>query len=122
LPHCIIEYSKELEKIVDPSVLVESVYQGALKTNFFEETDIKTRAIAFEHHQIGSLKMNFIHVTLKILAGRSTEKRVDLSNSILTELRVLPELKGIGLSDISLTIEVCEIEKITYAKSVIEAQ
>ena len=113
MPHCIIEYAKELEKVVTPSNINNAVYQGALKSELFEYSDIKTRALSFDVHQLGSVKKDFIHVTLKLLSGRNIEERKKLSHL------VLHELSQMGLSDVSLTVEVCEIEKGSYAKVVV---
>ena len=112
MPHCIIEYSKELEDKIKPIELITKVYQGTLKSNLFKDEDIKTRTIAFENHQTGNKKINFINVTIKILSGRNKELKILLSNSILSEF------KTINLKPISITIEICEIDNESYSKLV----
>ncbi|TQV89436.1 5-carboxymethyl-2-hydroxymuconate Delta-isomerase [Aliikangiella coralliicola] len=110
MPHCIIEFATELEERINITTLIDSVHQGALLSELFEEKDIKTRAIAIDYFRTGIEKQPFIHVTVKILSGRSAEQRAALSNSIAHELRKLK------ISQISLTIEICEIEKSSYVK------
>lgn len=110
MPHCIVEYSKELERSVKPSAFIEAVHQGALQTDLFEESDIKTRTLSFENHQTGGRTLCFVHVIVKILSGRSREQRAGLSK------KILDELKKLNLSSISMTVEICEIERETYAK------
>lgn len=112
MPHCIVEYSKELESVVDPATLLQSVYAGALESELFTPVDIKVRAIAFDHFTSGSAEQGFVHVTTKLLSGRSLELRTKLSNLILARLNVLFECP------ISLTVEIMEIEKESYAKCV----
>ena len=112
MPHCIIEYSKELEDKIKPTELMYKVYQGTLKSNLFEDEDIKIRTISFEDHQIGNKKMDFINVTVRILSGRNQDLKIWLSNSILNEF------KNINLKPISITIEICQIENESYSKLV----
>lgn len=113
MPHCIIEYSNEIEKYVKPTQLTNAVYQGALKSNLFKDEDIKTRSIAFENYQSGSVKKAFVHVTVKILSGRNPEQKKSLSSLILLQLRT------IEFPSTLLTVEVVEIEKESYARIMI---
>lgn len=110
MPHCIIEYSKELELSVNPESLINSVYSGMLESKLFSASDIKVRAIAFDHFVTGKTDQTFVHVTTKMLSGRDLELRTQLSRSILTKLTEL--LKN----PISITVEILEIEKESYAK------
>lgn len=113
MPHCIIEHSKELENLISPIKLIEAVHQGTFKSGLFQEKDIKSRAISFEHYQVGDTKLDFVHVTVRILSGRSEKQRKALSNSVLAELN------KINLSSTSLTVEICKIEKESYAKLIV---
>ncbi|MFT6834524.1 MAG: 5-carboxymethyl-2-hydroxymuconate isomerase [Francisellaceae bacterium] len=111
MPHCIIEYSVELEEIIDPIQLVATAYQGALKSNIFNGDDIKSRSIAYKNYQCGNSKKSFIHVTVKILTGRTPEQHTSLSKSILSEF------KKINLSSVIFTMEIAEIERNIYVKT-----
>lgn len=113
MPHCIVEYSEGLERRIEPARLIAAVYQGALKSGLFEDHDIKTRAMVFNQYQTGAEKSEFIHVVLKLLSGRIVEQRNMLSGL------VLEELASLGLTSVSLTVEVCELEKGSYAKMVL---
>jgi 5-carboxymethyl-2-hydroxymuconate isomerase len=112
VPHCIIEYSQELDAEVEPSTLLSSVFYGALETGLFSENDIKVRALAFNHFTTGNLRQNFVHVTVKILSGRNLEQRKNLTQLILVKLNELFS------NSISLTVEITEIEKESYAKNI----
>ena len=113
MPHCIIEYSKEIENSLSPARLLKAVQQGAFNSGLFQERDIKTRTLSFEHYQVGNTELRFIHVTVRILSGRTAEQRANLSNSVLGTLEAL------GLSSTSLTVEICEIDKESYAKLIV---
>ena len=112
MPHCIIEYSKEIEKSVEPKQLINAVYQGALMSDLFKADDIKTRSIGYDNYQAGSIKKAFIHVSVKIFSGRTLEQKKTLSSSIMSQLKM------IDFPSILLTIEVLDIEKESYGKVV----
>jgi len=111
MPHCIIEHSNDLAQLS----LLNAVYDGAKRSQLFGDADIKTRTIGFDHYQSGPTKESFVHVTAKILSGRSLEQRTMLAQLILAELEKL------SLTATSLTVEVLEIEKASYAKVVTSA-
>lgn len=112
MPHCIIEYSKDLEQTLSSKQLLNATFQGALASELFSEGDIKTRTVVFDHYQSGTIKSSFIHVTARILSGRNLAQRTLLSTKILAELTKL------SCKSTSLTVEVVEIEKSSYAKIV----
>lgn len=112
MPHCIVEYAKNLENHLYPTELVNTVYSGALKSQLFNADDIKVRASAYDHFTSGIRKQDFIHVTLKILSGRTPEQRTHLSQTVLSELALLP------FASISMTVEVIDIDKSSYSKIV----
>ena len=110
MPHCVIEHSAD----IDGMSLVSLVHKGALESNLFESegSDIKVRAQPYSNFQTGSVDINFVHVTLKILSGRNTDQK-----SILTQL-VLEQLKTLKMSDCSISVEVADIDRASYAKVV----
>ncbi len=115
MPHCVIEYSKTLDSIVKRGVIVEAVHSGAVKSGLFEASHIRTRATVYEDYVIGYPVNDFIHVTLKILSGRNQQQKKGLTDLVLSEL------EKIGLTSISLTVEVIDIERDTYARKIISA-
>ncbi len=112
MPHCIIEYSNDLENSITPIELINKVYKATFKSNLFEENDIKIRAIAYKHYQTGNKKISFIHITIRILSGRDKELKKLLSNLVLNEF------ENIGIKPLSITVEISEIENETYSKLV----
>ena len=113
MPHCIIEYAREIEKSVDPQKMISAVYQGALESGLFDGENIKTRSIAYDNYQTGSIKKSFVHVMVKIFSGRNLEQKKTLTDLILSQL------KTINFPSTSLTVEIIEIEKESYVKMVI---
>ena len=115
MPHCIIEYASALANTVSPDTLIESVHAGTVNSGLFHVSDIKTRAMPFDHCMSGTQKnveSLFIHVCIKILSGRTPEQRHALSDTVLKALSLLP------IPSISLTVEIVEIETQSYSKLV----
>lgn len=108
MPHCVIEHSINL----DSDLLVERVFQGALSTGLFEPdgSDIKVRALGYASYMTGPKKTDFIHVTMKILYGRTSEQKLCLSNAVIKELVAL------AYNDISITVEVVDMDRDSYRK------
>lgn len=111
MPHCVIEHAKD----VSPEPVLKAVFDGALASNLFAEggKDIKVRAIPVEHFVTGGEEKCFVHVALKILSGRTLGQKQALSNEVLNHL------KALSLSDISLTVEVVDIDRESYAKKIV---
>lgn len=107
MPHCIIEHSVNLA----PKPLLDAVLQGALDSQLFDKNDIKIRAQAFEHYQTNASQTEFVHVVVKILSGRSEQQQSALSG------QVLERLKTLKLAATSLTVEIVEMPRVSYAKA-----
>lgn len=111
MPHCIIEYSKTVD--ISPSCLVEAVHQAVLETALFDASHIKTRALAYEHYQLADDSRDFIHVTVRLHSGRTTQQKQQLTAMILQSL------KNLGLTTTTITVEGVDIDSESYAKLVI---
>jgi 5-carboxymethyl-2-hydroxymuconate isomerase len=111
LPHCIIEHAPTIPN----DELNQRVFAGAMASNLFapDGSDIKVRSIAYEYYQTGSKREDFIHVTIRILSGRNEESKMKLSHS------VLEQLKSLSLSEASLTVEIVDIDRDSYAKCLV---
>ena len=113
VPHCIIEYSKDLESSVKPLALINAVHQGAVASKLFDESHIKTRLRSYVHYQTGVGDGAFIHVTASILSGRTVSQKAILSSTILRQLEKLE------LSAVIITVQICDIETESYSKVVL---
>ena len=111
MPHCIIEHSST----INAEQLNSKVFLGALNSELFEADgrDIKVRSIAYENYQTGTEREDFIHVTVRILSGRSETDKEILSETVMTQLLSL------SLSSASITVEVVDMDRNSYAKVVV---
>jgi 5-carboxymethyl-2-hydroxymuconate isomerase len=108
VPHCIIEHAASLS---GDRVMLR-VYDAVKASGLFDPDgrDIKVRNLAYSHYWVGGEKSDFIHVVLKILAGRSAAQKQQLSHMVLTELSTL------NLNRCALSVEVIDIDRDSYAK------
>lgn len=108
MPHCVVEHSAS----IDGELILPLVFSGALKSALFEVdgSDIKVRARSYSSYLTGPKKFDFIHVTLKILSGRTLEQKQILTKAVLERLQQLE------LRDCSISVEAVDIERASYSK------
>lgn len=111
MPHCIIEYSESLEKQIQVQQLLQTVYDGAVASGLFQPEDIKVRANVYQHWYLNAPQQHFIHVTARILSGRTLNQREMLASELLSAINAL------ALSQSSVTVEVTEMERDSYRKA-----
>lgn len=111
LPHCIVEYSANITGNLPVEQLMHAVYKGANQSELFTASDIKVRACKFEEFYLPGSEQAFVHVNLKILSGRDLSQRKRLSESVMNQLERL------GIENAAITVEVNDIEKESYAKT-----
>ena len=114
MPHCIIDYSKEVAGQIDIDMQLEALHHGAMVADLFPEYHIKTRALAYPHHRTGQTRDSFVHVALNLLSGRSDAQKSMLSECILGRIEPLfPQV-------VSVSVEILDIHRESYRKRVLE--
>lgn len=111
MPHCVIEYSNTLESQAKADAMLDAVYHGVHKSGLFKTSHIRLRALAYQHYLLGGDYNDFIHVTVRMHQGRSTDQKKQLSEAVLSALRTL------GLQSVSITVELVEMDTASYARS-----
>jgi len=111
MPHCIIEHSQA----IDGDALMPLIYAGAFESGLFEADggDIKVRTLPYAACQAGGRQSDFVHVALRILSGRTAEQKLRLSRLVLAKLETA------GISCCSVTVEVVDIDRENYSKSIL---
>jgi 5-carboxymethyl-2-hydroxymuconate isomerase len=113
MPHCVIEYSEDVADDVAIDDLVAAVHAGAFASELFPEYDIKTRALAYRHHQTGQTRDSFVHVAVHLLDGRTDAQKAMLSESVLARIEpMLPRVASVG-------VEILDIHRASYRKRVL---
>ncbi|MGH1349787.1 MAG: 5-carboxymethyl-2-hydroxymuconate Delta-isomerase [Methyloligellaceae bacterium] len=108
MPHCIVEYSSDLSNEFDIEALIETVHHSSLNTGLFAEGSIKCRAAGYPHYLVGAEKKHFIHVTIKILAGRTIEQKMQLGQLVQKDITNLVN------SSASVSVEIVDLAVDAY--------
>lgn len=108
MPHCIIEYSEDLNDNV--SEISRAVFSGALASNLFEAGDIKIRAIPYKNYQVGHSATSFVHVSSRLLSGRDSTQKRQLNTAMVDCI------KNLNLKNCSITAEAVDIHRESYVK------
>lgn len=117
MPHCIIEYSVDLTE--HAATCLRGVHQTVCDSELFEVASVKSRARGYEAFCVGAdaEPESFIHVTIKILQGRSAEQKKLLAASVVCYL------SGLGLpAGVSLTTDIVDMDAVAYAKYIMPAE
>ncbi|MEX2525060.1 MAG: 5-carboxymethyl-2-hydroxymuconate Delta-isomerase [Gammaproteobacteria bacterium] len=114
MPHLVIEYSKGIEGKVSMESLMERTYQAAVAAQVMNPDDIKVRALPYSHYRLARQDGDFVHVTCRLLEGRTSEEKVRLSTEIrgyLSEL--LPDVY-------SLSVDIVDMNPDAYKKRLLD--
>lgn len=110
MPHCIVEYSKELAKHIAIKPLLKELKSCILASNLFSEDSIKIRAISYEEFILAEKYQHFLHVKIHILSGRTEQQKQKLAQDIQSFLQ-----KQLIKLNTCFTTEICNTDK-SYQK------
>lgn len=88
MPHFTIEYSSNLDSLIDMQATVEVVRAAAVDTGIFPLGGIRVRAIRCEHYAIadGRTDLGFLDMVLRLGEGRDLATRKAAGEKIFTAL------------------------------------
>ena len=77
MPHISIEYSSNLDEILDIGALCETLRLAGIETGLFPMPGIRVRAFRADHYAIadGDPKHGFIDISIRLREGRPQEKK-----------------------------------------------
>lgn len=110
MPHLILEYAQAALADDEVLALLDAVHEAAVASGLFQESHIKTRAYPVRFYRTGSNQAPFIHAQLRIKQGRSEAHKKALSRLVLAAIR------GLALGVDIITVEVADMDAVTYAK------
>jgi len=108
MPHFIIDCSENVIRLKSADEIMQEVFNSALSTDLFAESEIKVRINPFTYYNNGNSLDDFIHVFGYIMEGRDVNQKARLSRAIVSKLnKILPEVPVIS-------INIKDFEKASY--------
>ena len=79
MPHLQIDYSANLDEVVDMDALCEAIRASAAKIETFPVAGIRVRAVRVDHYAIadGNPKHGFIDISVRMREGRPMDVKQD---------------------------------------------
>ena len=116
MPHMTVEYSSNLQGIDEGALMQALTDTVCAHPTVSDEADVKTRIAKLEHYRIGlnSAGRAFVHVELRLMAGRTAEVKKELSERIAAVLKTaIPAQAGL---DVQLSADMVDMDKPSYFK------
>lgn len=113
MPHCLIEYDSPLEQVLDVNQLLETVHEAVSSSELFDKTYVRSRLQPFFGFRMGAEKSHFIHVTIKLMQGRSDKEKTELNQQVGLAIQAL------ALDDVVLSCECVDIHTPSYYRALI---
>lgn len=84
MPHFHIDYSGNLEQVIDMGALCETIRAAAAGIETFPMPGIRVRAVRVDHYAIadGNPKHGFIDISVRLRAGRPADVKQDAASRI----------------------------------------
>lgn len=117
MPHIVIEYTPNLVDLPFDAMLAEVTHRLAQCPEVEDEADLKARVVRADWFRVGLADSGrgFVHVTVRIMAGRSEQAKQDFSRRVADGmLEHMPTFER-GLT-VHLSVEVVDIERSSYRK------
>ena len=117
MPHFQIEYSSNIEDLVDISALCDAIRAAAAKVQTFPLAGIRVRAVRVEHFAIadGNPKHGFIDLSIRLREGRPDDVKLDAITVIFAALKEFTA-EAMETRSIALSAEMRDIDNVFSAK------
>jgi len=111
MPHFHIDYSANLEDVIDVGQLCETIRIAAAKIDTFPDAGIRVRATRVDHYAIadGNPQHGFIDMSVRLREGRPDDVKRDAINQVFEALKsfVAPAMES---RSIALSAEMRDID------------
>ena len=117
MPHFQIEYSANIEDVVDIIALCDAIRAAAAKVQTFPLAGIRVRAVRVEHFAIadGNPKHGFIDLSIRLREGRPDDVKLDAITVIFAALKEFTA-EAMETGSIALSAEMRDIDNVFSAK------
>ncbi len=123
MPHTIIEHSFSIAKPQIDSLLLKVNQNIAKNEGNFDILQCKARAVCYDNFVVadGSGSQNFMHITIKIMQGRSLEIRKNLAENLVKIVSDFLLENNLSKNPIALSLDIVEIERELYQKTLVSS-
>jgi len=98
MPHFVIEYSCDVERDYDIKKVMQIAFEAGVKSGVMQADDIKVRARPYDHYRLMADGDRFVHVTVFLLAGRTSNQKITVSEMLRSDLSAyLNEITSISV-------------------------
>jgi len=122
MPHLVIEITENTRLNCSQEELLDEANAALLASGQFQEADIKSRCLTLSTFRQGveAEERAFVHARLSILDGRELAVRRALGQAVCDVIAeaVRPATDG---RTVQVSVEVCEMERASYAKHIVGA-
>lgn len=111
MPHQIIEYSANLDEVLDVEELVAVMHDAAAAVEAFPLAGLRTRAVARQHYRVADNHDDnaFVHAVMRIGRGRTLDVRQEAGVTLFNALCAYLEPVQSG-SPLAISYEIQEID------------
>lgn len=114
MPHCLIEYSKNIETSIHSDKLLDTVFDTVASSPLFAPENVSARLYPHQVFREGNGKNHFINVVIKLYPGRTDEQKTELTRQVGEAIQQL------GLTDVLISCECSETHKVSMHRAVID--
>lgn len=113
MPHFIIEHGNALHGAEDTNDAMQIAFQCGGACGFIGPADIKVRLRPYTDFFAGDGRTSFIHITVRLLSGRTTAQKENLSIALCDAFNArFPKVQ-------SISIEMCDMDRGSYKKRLV---
>ena len=111
MPHFSIEYSANLEDMVDIAALCDHLRRAAIDTGVFPMPGIRVRAFRADHVSIadGDAKHAFLDLSIRLRGGRAPEAKARATQAVFDALKAFMA-PALASHSIALSVEMRDID------------
>jgi 5-carboxymethyl-2-hydroxymuconate isomerase len=110
MPHLVIEYSDGALDRAAVKPLMQALYDTAWQSGVMKAEDIKIRAMAYSDFSVAGKPDSFVHLSVYLLAGRTSDQKLTLSTGLRqTLVDRLPDVT-------SLSVDIRDMDPEAYKK------
>lgn len=116
MPHLTLEYTDNVVPSLNFGQVFARLHRVLAEVGGIPLGNCKSRAIRLDDYFVGEggAGQAFVHLTIRFLAGRSTELKQRIGSQSLAVLQ--QHFPPLAERDLQLTVEIQEIERATYFK------